>query len=162
MRDLFNQEEEKKEEIYKEKYLITKENIVENFRYEELVALEKVLENKFVELHSTRLDLDAKKEPMVKNNGEYGIIRYGCFYSEKRLKEAVIEIEAIAEVIVATLELKRLQLLPMQIPFRSQKQSCLYYGTQAKQVWQIILEDENWYLIRLEDEKLEKSIEWGD
>ena len=62
MRDLFNQEEKKQEEVYKERYLITKENIIEDFRYEELVALESVLENKFVDLHTTRLDLVAKKE----------------------------------------------------------------------------------------------------
>lgn len=162
MRDLFNQEEEKKEKKYKEKHLITKENIIENFGYEELVALEKVLENKFVSLHTTRLDLTAKKEPLVKRNEEYGIVRYGCFYSEKRLKEKVIEIETIAEVVALTLELKKLQLLPMEKPFSSKEHSLVYYGTQKKQVWQIILEDEKWYLVRLKDQNLIKDIEWGD
>jgi len=162
MRNLFEEEGAalgpKKIEC-KEKYEITKENILNNFDYYKLLPLEKILNFKFVELHNTRMDLTAKnKKPIKSQTGEIGIVEYGNFYSYKNLKKTFEETEVIAEIICNALKLKKLQSSHCRLD--TDPVELVYWGSYYKEVWQLILEDDEWYLIRLED--IPHNQVWGD
>lgn len=165
MDNLFENESEQRvhqlNEVFLERYEINKETIMKDFKYETLVGLSKILKNNFIEIRSTRLDLDAKKEPLKKHNNEIGIFRYGVFHNRKEIDRKHKETELIADLIIANLKLKEAQLQKDQTYFETEKEEVLFWGNYHKDVWKMVYSEGVWYLYKLYNKPYPNVI-WGD
>ncbi|NCU41495.1 MAG: hypothetical protein EOM19_02085 [Candidatus Moranbacteria bacterium] len=141
---------------------ITKEEILKNFSYYDIVALQKILGSNFAEIGSTRQDLQAAKEKVIKQGEEYGVKIYGAFVSHKRLKEEQEKVELIADIVTALLRLKEKEIM-FKKGFTSKCVEIQYWGQDFLQQWRVKHEEENgeWFLERIEDIP-QPSRNWGD
>jgi hypothetical protein len=146
--------------MYQIKKEITKEEIVNNFNYYDLVALQSALEINFVKINSTRMDIDARKLKVIKKNEELGVMQYGIFYSHKTLKKIQEQAELIGTLVETMLKLKEKEAgfpkfhKPKEVNFQ-------YYAEDYKQVWSVIFEEGKWFLVRKDDIPV-KPTNWSD
>jgi hypothetical protein len=146
--------------MYQVKKEITKQEIVDNFDYYHLVALSELLDLKFIELKSTRMDLEAKKLKIETRNGKMGVVQYGVFYSHDDLKKKQEEAELIGTLVESMLKLKEMEIgFPKN--YQPKQTQLQYYAQNYKQIWKLIYEKEKWYLARVEDVPV-PPINWGD
>ena len=146
--------------MYQVKKEVTKQEIVDNFNYYHLVALSELLGLKFIELKSTRIDLEAKKLKVETRNGKMGVVQYGIFYSHDDLKKKQEEAELIGTLVETMLKLKEMEAgFPKN--YQPKQTQLQYYAEDYKQVWKLIYEEEKWYLVRTEDLPMPPT-NWGD
>jgi len=146
--------------MYQVKEEITKQKIVDNFNYYHLVALNKLLGLKFIEIDSTRIDLEARELKIETRNGEMGVVQYGNFYSHNDLKKIQEEAELIGTLVETMLKLKEME-IGFPKTYRPEQIELQYYAEDYKQVWKLIYEEEKWYLVRVEDIPMPPT-NWGD
>lgn len=145
---------------YQVKKEITKENILGDFNYYDLLALENILLNKNLTLHSTRMDLEAKKLKPVTRNGEVGVIQFGIFYSEKKLLKEMEKVETIADIVTKLLKLKQEDII-FRRSFDVLETKMQFYAEDYKQHWKVIYEEEKWFLVRDKDIPMPPT-NWSD
>ena len=142
---------------------ISKTNIIEDFNYYDLLALENILLRNGLTLHSTRNDLEAKKLQPVRRNGELGVIQFGVFYSEKQLLKEVEKVEMISDVVINLLKLKEMEpgFTERSLENTPLETKMQFYAEDYKQHWKIIYDEEKFFLVRVDDIPV-KPIYWGD
>lgn len=146
--------------MYQVKKEVTKQEIVDNFTYYHLVALNNLLGLKFIKLDLTRMDLEAKKLKIETRNGKMGVVEFGIFYSHDDLKKEQEEAELIGTLVETMLKLKEMEIgFPKN--YKPEQTQMQYYAEDYKQVWKLIYEEEKWYLVRMEDVSM-PPINWGD
>lgn len=165
MDNLFENESEQKvhqlNEVFLERYEINKETIMRDFKYETLVGIAKILKSKFVDIETTRLDLEVKELPLRKQKNELGVFHNGAFYTKKQIDRRHKEIELIADLIVANLKLKEAQLQKDQTYFETEKEEVLFWGNYHKDVWKMVYNEGIWYLYKLLNIPY-TNVRWGD
>ena len=145
----------------KYKKIITRENIINDFNYYDLVQVRKCLElDGIADINLTRLDLKTKNQEVIERNGVKGKLDYSNFYSLEYLKEAKEKAELAADIICGILELRVRTYNPNK---RSKEASVQYWGNDQIEFFVIDYDETNkeWFI-----EKLEKTIpnpqNWSD
>ena len=142
--------------------IITKENIIDNFTYYDLVPIQKCLGlNEIVDIASTRMDLTLAHKPTVFSSQDIeGRYDGSNFYSLEHIEKVKKEVEAIADIIMGILTLRSLKPLYKK---RTQEAELQYWGSDNTMFYVIDYDEEKkeWYLEKL-DKFNHRPQKWGD
>lgn len=132
--------------------VITKENIIDNFIYYDLVPLQKCLGlDGVINIASTRIDLDLAYKPTVFSQDGSTEGRYdgSNFYSLEHIEKVKKEVEAIADIVMGILKLKELRPIYEK---RTKEAELQYWGSDYTMFYVVDYDKEKkeWHLIKLE------------